>query len=165
MKGRSTIPAETESKMFNTMFRKTAIAFAAATTLFAAVPAIAGNWGEPEVIVTEDGVIVDGRNTRHDVYQDEYYQDVLSQHQIIRALRHQGYSQVREIGLRHDIYRVVAIRHNGAVVKLKVSALDGHILSERRIGWVRSAPLRQHETPRYRHAEPGVSIQFGWSSN
>jgi hypothetical protein len=153
--------------MFNTMFRKTAIAFAAATTLFTAAPALAGGWGEPEVIVTEEGVIVDGRNTRHPVYEDVYAQEILSQRQIVRALRHQGYSRVREIGLRHDIYRVIAVRHNGAVVRLKVSALDGQVLSERRIGWVRSAPVRiyEHPAPRYRHAEPGVSIQFGWSSN
>ena len=153
--------------MFNAMVRKTAIAFAAATTLFTAAPAFAGGWGEPEVIVTEDGVIIGGRNTRNPHYEGGNRYDILSQRQIIRSLRHQGYAEVREIGFRHDIYRVIAVRHNGAVVKLKVSALNGQVLSERRIGWVRSAPVRIYEqpAPRYRHAEPGVSIEFGWSSN
>ncbi len=155
--------------MFNTMFRKTAIAVAAASTLLTAAPAFAGGWGEPEVIVTEDGLIVDGRDTRHRpvIVEEDYGYDILSQRQIIRALRHQGYAQVREIGLRNETYRVVAVRHNGAVVKLRVSAIDGQVLSERRIGWVRSAPVRIYERPAplYRHTEPGVSIQFGWSSN
>jgi hypothetical protein len=153
--------------MFHSMFRKTAITFAAAATLLTAAPAVAGGWGEPEVIVTEDGVIIDGRNTRRPIYEDVYAQEILSQRQIVRELRHQGYSRIREISLRHDVYRVVAVRHNGAVVRLKVSALDGHVLSERRIGWVRSAPVRVYENhvPRYRHAEPSVSLQFGWSSN
>jgi hypothetical protein len=166
MKGRSTIPAETESTMFNTLIRKSAIAFAAGTLLFVAAPAIAGGWDEPRVIVSEDGIIINGRDTRRPVYDDDYRHEVLSQRQIVRALRHQGYPEVREIGFRHDTYRVVAIRHNGAVVKLKVSALDGRILSERRIGWVRSAPTRiyEHPAPR-RHIQPGVSIEFGWSSN
>lgn len=153
--------------MFNTLMRKSAIAFAAGTMLLAAAPAFAESWVESRVVVTEDGLIVDGRDTRRPIYEEEYRHEVLSQRQIIRALRHQGYPEVREIGFRHNTYRVVAIRHNGAVVKLKVSALDGSILSERRIGWVRSAPTRiyEHPAPRYRHAEPGVSIEFGWSSN
>ncbi|MGL4490947.1 MAG: PepSY domain-containing protein [Rhizobiaceae bacterium] len=154
--------------MFNASFRKVALAFTAATTLLTVSPSFAGGWAEPEVIVTEDGVIVDGHNTRrHPVYEDVYNYDILSERQIIRSLRHQGYGHVREISLRHDTYRVVAVRHNGAVTKLRVSALDGQILSARRIGWVRTAPARiyEHPRPRLRHAEPGVSIEFGWSSN
>jgi hypothetical protein len=153
--------------MFNTFMRKTAIAFAAGTLLFVAVPAIAGDWDERRVIVSEDGLIINGRDTRRPIYVEDYRHEVLSQRQIIRALRHQGYPEVREIGFRHNTYRIVAIRHNGAVVKLKVSAHDGRIFSEQRIGWVRSAPTRiyEHPVPRYRHAEPGVSIEFGWSSH
>lgn len=152
--------------MFNILIRKSAIAFAAGTLLLAAAPANAGGWDEPRVIVSEEGVIIDGRDTRRPIYEEENRHEVLSQRQIIRSLRHQGYPEVREIGFRHNTYRVVAIRHNGAVVRLKVSALDGNILSERRIGWVRSAPARIYERPApRRHIEPGVSIEFGWSSH
>ncbi len=152
--------------MFNTLIRKSAIALAAGTLLLAVAPANAGGSDEPRVIMSEDGVIIDVRDTRRPVYDEDYRHEVLSQRQIVRALRHQGYPEVREIGFGHNAYRVVAIRHNGAVVRLKVSARDGRILSERRIGWVRSAPARIYERPApRRHIEPGVSIEFGWSSH
>lgn len=151
--------------MINSIIRKSVIAFAAASTLFVAAPAVAGGWDEPELLVTEQGVFIDGRNTRRDRYE-EVNQRFLSQHQIVRSLRHQGYAEVREIDFRHDTYRVVAIRHNGAVVKLKVSAHNGRVISERRIGWVRSAPVRgyDHPAPRRHHAQPGFSIEFGFSN-
>jgi hypothetical protein len=153
--------------MVNIIARKTCLALTAAATLLVAAPAFAGGWGEPEVIFTQEEVIVDRRDNHYPIYEDDNEYDVLSRHQIIRALRHQGYCEVREIGLRYNTYRVVAIRQNGAVVKLSVSAIDGSVLSERRIGWARSAPARiyQRPVPRYRHIEPGVSIEFGWSSN
>lgn len=151
--------------MFNAIIRKSVIAFAAASTLFVAAPAVAGGWDEPELLISEQDVFMDRRNTRHDYY-DEVEQRVLSQHQIIRSLRHQGYAEVREIDFRRDTYRVVAIRHNGAVVKLKVSARDGRVISERRIGWVRSAPVRLYENrvPRRHQPQPGFSIEFGFSN-
>lgn len=151
--------------MFNSIIRKSVIAFAAASTLFVAAPAVASGWDEPELVVTEQGVFIDGRNTRRDYYEEEN-QRYLSQAQIVRALRHQGYAEVREIGFRHDTYRVVAIRHNGAVVKLKVSAQNGQVISERRIGWVRSAPSRvyDHPAPRRHHGQSGFSIEFGFAN-
>ena len=76
-------------------------------------------------------------------------------------MRRQGYGSVQEIALRGDEYRVVAVRNNGALVRLRLDAYSGEILSVRRIGWV-GAPVRP--LPR-RHAEPGFAIEFGWGSD
>ena len=103
----------------------------------------------------------DGRN-RPNVRQlpviEDY--DVIPTRKIIRQLRRQGYGQVQEIALRGDTYRILAVRNNGAMVKLRLDAFTGEILTVKRVGWV-SAPVR--EVPR-RHVEPGVTIEFGWGN-
>ena len=74
-------------------------------------------------------------------------------------LRNQGYVQVTEISLRGDQYRVIAVRRNGAIVKLRLDAYEGNILSVRRVGW---APRRDFH-PR-RQIKPGLTIEFGFDS-
>ncbi len=144
--------------------RKIALLTVALSALACATPSLAGGgYGDPDVIYADQ---FDGRpqydDPRPHVRQmpviEDY--DVIPARQITRLLRRQGYGQLQEISLRGDTYRVVAIRNNGALVKLRVDAYSGEVLSAKRIGWV-SAPVRP--MPR-RHAEPGVTIEFGWGS-
>jgi hypothetical protein len=143
--------------MFKSIIRKSALALAAVSTL-AAAPAFAGGLYDDGVIYAEQRV-----ERRYVVEEDPYVEEVqiLSPRQVIRELRNQGYAKVREISLVGDNYRAVAIRRNGALDRLKVDGETGEVLSARRIGWVRSVVARE---PVYRHVEPGVSIQFGFSS-
>ena len=92
----------------------------------------------------------------HDWNQDE---DFISPRQISRMLRNQGYVQVTEISLRGDQYRVTAVRRNGAIVRLRVDAYEGNVLSVRRVGWV-----QRQEFHGRRHIEPGLTIEFGFDS-
>lgn len=147
--------------MFKSILRNSVLGLAAIAGIAASIPsAQAGGRGEPEVIYVEEGQV-----RRHWQEDHRFYRDVLSEREVARALRHQGYRQVREISLRGDRYRVVAIRHNGAVVKLRVDAFSGQVLSQVRVGWVRTRPVAE-PLPfphRPRHGS-GVSIEFGWES-
>jgi hypothetical protein len=159
-----------ERKMFNLTAAKTLrnaiFAVGAAAAVLTASPSIAGGrYVEDEVIYADDGIRRDWREVRPDVrhtpgWEDEA--DYLSTRQITRQLRRSGYGSVREIALRGDQYRVIAVRNNGALVRLRLDAYSGEILSVRRIGWVGSTV---RPVPRYREREPGVSIEFGWSSD
>ena len=142
--------------------RNAALAAAAFAALGAAAPAVAGGYDEPGIVYADqyDGQFI-GRH-RPQVRQmpviEDY--DVIPARKIVRQLRRQGYGNIQEIALRGDTYRVMAVRNNGAMVKLRVDAYTGEILTIKRIGWV-SAPVR----PLPRHAiEPGVTIEFGWGN-
>lgn len=137
-------------------------AFAALAT---ATPSVAGGYlGEDEVIYAGESWRGDWREGRRHVRPAPVYEDfdLIPARQITRQLRRAGYGTVREIALRGDQYRVVAVRNNGALVKLRVDAYSGEILSVRRIGWVGSSV---RPVPHFRDREPGYSIQFGWSSD
>ena len=143
--------------------RKFALAAVAMSVLAGTAPELAGGYDDTDIIYSDqlDGRSFDGRN-RPNVRQmpviEDY--DVIPARKIIRQLRRQGYGQVQEIALRGDTYRILAVRNNGAMVKLRLDAFSGRILTISRVGWV-SAPVRQ--MPR-RHAEPGVTIEFGWGN-
>jgi hypothetical protein len=158
-------PGETETQMTLSLIRKSMLALVAISGL-AVSPALAGGYqGENGVIYANE----DFRDVRefprrpphppvieHDWDQD---QDFISPRQISRMLRHQGYVQVTEISLRGDQYRVIAVRRNGAIVKLRLDAYEGNILSVRRVGWV-----QRREFHKPRHIEPGLTIEFGFDS-
>ena len=146
--------------MFKSFMRNSVFALAAVAGLAAAMPsANARDFGEPDVIFAEEG-----RSFRGDVIRHHEVRGILSEREIARYLRHQGYRDIREIDLRGDRYRVIAVRRNGAVVKLRVSARSGDILSEMRIGWVHGRPIddRFPVRPRPHHDRGGVTIEFGW---
>ena len=147
------------------LIRKTMLALVAVSGL-AAAPAIAGPARDENGLTYGDPDFQDVREyprrpphppvVEHDWDQDE---DFISPRQISRMLRHQGYVQVTEISLRGDQYRVTAVRRNGAIVRLRVDAYEGNVLSVRRVGWVQ----RQDYRPHRRH-ESGLTIEFGFDS-
>jgi hypothetical protein len=147
-------------------FRKTVLALGALATLAAASPSLAGGYIDADVIYAEgyDNPEFRGDDHRRPIIRhlppvvEDY--DVLPARQIVRQLRRQGYGNVQQIALRGDTYRVVAVRNNGALVKLRVDAYSGEILSATRVGWVSD---RVRPLPR-RHTDPGVTIEFGWGS-
>ncbi len=147
--------------MFTSLLRQSAAALVTITMFGAASPALAGGYQDPQVIYAENGddYSAPQRYYEQDEQQDEY--SLLSPREILSGLRHQGYGSVREISLRGDEYRVVAVRNNGAVVRLKIDGQSGDILSERRIGWVRNTGYQNHVRP-YRNQ--GLTIQFGYSA-
>lgn len=138
--------------------RKAAFALVAAAGL-ASAPAFAGSYGgDAEVFYEDDGfgvvreMPVRPIPPRHATPDWQQADEFLSPRRIVRMLRHQGYAHVAEIDLRGDYYRVIAVRHNGALVKLKIDAFEGDILSARRIGW----------SPRhYPRNRSGFVIEFG----
>lgn len=149
------------------LLRKSALALVAVAGL-AATPALANGWSvDSEVIYADDGFgqpqqrhlrPLPPRYVEPQPYvQQDWQQDdeFMSPRQISRMLRHQGYGQVAEISLRGDEYRVVALRRNGAVVKLNIDAESGEILSVRRVGWAPRHDMRQGS---------GLTIEFGWDS-
>ncbi len=140
------------------LVRKAAFALVAVSGL-ASAPSFAGSYGgDAEVFYHDDGfgvvreMPVRPIPPRRLSPQWEQADEFLSPRRIVRMLRQQGYAQVAEIDLRGDYYRVIAVRRNGALVKLKIDAFEGDILSARRIGW---AP---RHSPRDRS---GFSIEFG----
>ena len=147
--------------MLTSLLRQSATAIVAITMFGAASPAFAGGYQDPQVIYAENGddYSAPQQDYQQDEQQDEY--SLLSPREILSGLRHQGYGRVQEISLRGDQYRVVAIRHNGAVVRLKIDGQSGEILSECRIGWVRNTGYQNHVRP-YRNQ--GLTIQFGYST-
>lgn len=144
--------------------RNAVLALGAAAALFTASPSFAGGrYAEDEVIYADEVVRHDWREDRPAVRHAPHWDedgDYLSPRQISRQLRRSGYGSVREIVLRGEQYRVIAVRNNGALVRLRLDAYSGQILSVRRIGWVGST-IR----PVPRHREPGVSIEFGFGSD
>jgi Peptidase propeptide and YPEB domain len=150
-------------------FRNIALATVALSVMGGAAPSFAGGYGDPDIIYADQfdgGPEMTGEQlypSRREhprpapVIEDD---DTLSARQIVRVLRRQGYGQIQEISLRGDTYRVMAIRNNGALVKLRVDAFSGEILSARRVGWI-NAPVRP--MPR-RHGDSGVTIEFGFGS-
>jgi uncharacterized membrane protein YkoI len=159
-----------ERKMFNPIAAKTlrnaVLALGAVAAVVTASPSIAGGrYAEDEVIYADEvirGDIRDGRPQVRHAPDWEDQSDYISSRQISRQLRRSGYGSVREISLRGDEYRVIAVRNNGALVRLRLDAYSGEILSARRIGWVGGSvrPL-----PRHREYEPGYTIQFGFGSD
>ena len=147
------------------LIRKSMIALVAMSAL-AAVPAFAGGHSDDTGMIYADPDFQDVREfprrpppppvVEHDWDQD---QDFISPRQISRILRNQGYVRVTEISLRGDQYRVTAVRRNGAIVRLRVDAFEGNVLSVRRVGWVQRQDFRQH-----RRIEPGLTIEFGFDS-
>ena len=141
--------------------RNTALALAAVIGL-AATPSLAGSYdAEPEVIYSDDGyglvrdMPVRPLPPRHAEPEWQEENDFISPRQISNILRRQGYAQIAEISQRGDLYRVIAVRRNGALVKLKIDAFDGNILSARRVGWAPRHDMRQGS---------GLTIEFGWDS-
>jgi hypothetical protein len=162
-----------EHKMFNPIAAKTLrnaiLGLGAVAAVMTSSPSMAGGYnGEDEVIYAEESYRGDwrdgNRRPRPDVRPAPDYEDfdLIPARQITRQLRRAGYGAVREIALRGDQYRVIAVRNNGALVKLRVDAYSGEILSVRRVGWVGGSvrPL----PPRHR-VEPGYTIQFGFGSD
>jgi uncharacterized membrane protein YkoI len=164
--GRSTSPAGMERKMFNPIAAKTlrnaVLALGAVAAVVTASPSIAGGRYAEDEVIYADEVIRDGRPQVRHAPDWEDQSDYISSRQISRQLRRSGYGSVREISLRGDEYRVIAVRNNGALVRLRLDAYSGEILSARRIGWVGGSvrPL-----PRHREYEPGYTIQFGFGSD
>ncbi len=160
--------------MFTLALRRSALAIFAVAAMGAALPAFAGGYNDPQVIFTDDygqnGVAVTQRHHRPEVLPDFQPQDLredyglLSQRDIVRQLRRQGYGKVQEISLSGSQYRVVAIRNNGALVRLMVDGETGEILSERRVGWVRNSQVREPLYPVAPRPRPrsGFSIEFGF---
>ncbi len=160
--------------MFTSVLRRSAPAIVAVAALGAAAPAFAGGYNDPQVIFADDygqnGVTVPQRRHRPEVLPDFQPQDLqqdyglLSPRDIVRQLRRQGYGKVQEISQRGADYRVIAIRNNGALVRLMVDGETGEILSERRVGWVRNSQIREPNYPVRQHPRPGFSIQFGFGN-
>lgn len=147
--------------MFKSFMRNSVLTLATVAGIAAAVPAAnSQEFGDPDVIYVDREFRGEIRNEMR-----RPHRDLLSERQIVRVLRDYGYRDIREISLRGDKYRVIAVRRNGAVVKLRVSAFSGNILSEVRVGWVRRHPVYDGEPhfPRPRpHGGSGFSIEFGW---
>ncbi len=156
--------------MFTSALRRSAFAIFAVAAMGAAVPAFAGGNNDPQVIFADDygqnGVAIPQRRHRPEVQPQDLREDygLLSPRDIVRQLRRQGYGKVQEISLRGSEYRVVAIRNNGALVRLMVDGETGEILSERRVGWVRNSQVREPLYPVAPRPRPrsGFSIQFGF---
>lgn len=146
--------------------RNAILGLGAVAAVVTASPSLAGGFNaQDEVIYADELIRNDWREHRPEVRQHPRWveeQEYLSARQISRQLRRSGYGSVREIALRGDQYRVVAVRNNGALVRLRLDAYSGEILSVRRIGWVGSTV---RPAPHYRERDPGYSIQFGWSSD
>ena len=161
--------------MFTSAMHRSALAIFAIATMGAAAPAFAGGYNDPQVIFADEygqnGVTVPQRRHRPEVLPDFQPQDLqqdyglLSQRDIVRQLRRQGYGKVQEISLRGSEYRVVAIRNNGALVRLMVDGETGEILSERRVGWVRNSQIREPLYPNAPRPRSGFSIQFGFGDS
>jgi uncharacterized membrane protein YkoI len=155
-----------EHNMFNLIAAKTLrnaiLALGAVAVFVTASPSSAGGrYAEYEVIYADEVIRGEGRpNVRHNPRWEDQ-SDLISFRQISRQLRRSGYGSIREMSLRGDEYRVIAVRNNGALVRLRLDAYSGEILSVRRIGWVGSSVRPQ---PHYRQYEPGYSIQFGFGS-
>lgn len=161
--------------MFTSVLRRSAFAIFAIAAMGAAAPAFAGGYNDPQVIFADDygqnGIAIPQRHHRPEVLPDFQPQDLredyglLSPRDVVRQLRRQGYGKVQEISQRGADYRVIAIRNNGALVRLMVDGETGEILSERRVGWVRNSQIRE---PLYQNAprpRPGFSIQFGFGDS
>ena len=155
--------------MSTSALHRSALVIFAVAAMGAAVPAFAGGYNDPQVIFAEDlgqgGAAIPQRQHRVEVLpnlREDY--GLLSQRDIVRQLRRQGYGKVQEISLRGSEYRVVAIRNNGALVRLMVDGETGEILSERRVGWVRNSQVREPLYPVAPRPRPrsGFSIQFGF---
>lgn len=146
--------------------RNAILGLGAVAVIVTASPSVAGGYSaQDEVIYADEVTSRDWRDVRPGVSKHPRWveeEEYLSARQISRQLRRSGYGSVREISLRGDEYRVVAVRNNGALVRLRLDAYSGEILSVRRIGWVGSTV---RPVPRPREYEPGYSIQFGWSSD
>lgn len=146
--------------------RRAVLGLGAVAAIVTASPSIAGGYNAlDEVIYADELVRNDWRESRPVVRQHPRWveeEEYLSARQIARQLRRSGYGSVREIALHGDQYRVMAVRNNGALVRLRLDAYSGEILSVRRIGWVGGSVS---PVPRHRDYEPGYSIQFGWSSD
>lgn len=141
--------------------RKTALSLIAVASLLA-TPSLAGGYGtDPEVIYGDDGyglvreMPVRPLPPRHVEPDWQQEGDFISPRQISRMLRRQGYAHIAEISQRGDVYRVIAVRRNGALVKLRIDAFDGNILSARRVGWAPRHPQRDRS---------GFTIEFGLNS-
>lgn len=160
--------------MSTSALRRSALAIFAVAAMGAATPAFAGGYNDPQVIFADDygqnGVAIPQRHHLPEALPDFQPQEVqpdyglLSPREIMRQLRHQGYGKVQEITQRGTEYRVVAVRYNGALVKLTVDGETGEILSERRVGWVRNSQIREPAYPVRPHPRSGFSIQFGFGN-
>jgi uncharacterized membrane protein YkoI len=147
------------------LIRKSMIALVAISGL-AAAPALAGGFDDANGVIYADQdyqqVREFPRRPPEPPVMDQNWnqdEDFISPRQISRMLRHQGYVQVTEISLRGDQYRVIAVRRDGAIVRLRLDAYEGNVLSARNVGWAG----RRDFHPR-RPMEPGFSIEFGFDS-
>jgi hypothetical protein len=154
-----------ETQMTLSLIRKSMLALVAISGL-AVSPALAGGYQDENGVIYANEDFRDVREfprrpphppvVEHEWNQDE---DFISPRQISRMLRRQGYVQVTEISLRGDQYRVTAVRRNGAIVRLRVDAYEGNVLSVRRVGWAQRQDFHGR-----RHIEPGLTIEFGFDS-
>jgi uncharacterized membrane protein YkoI len=158
-------PGDTETQMTLSLIRKSMLALVAVSGLVAA-PAFAGGYQDDNGVIFADQDYRQAgefpRRPPHPPvieYDWDQDQDFISPRQISRMLRHQGYVQVTEISLRGDQYRVIAVRRNGAIIKLRLDAYQGSVLSVRRVGWVQRQDFRPN-----RRIEPGLTIEFGFDS-
>jgi hypothetical protein len=150
--------------MVTTFFRKAIILCG---VLLASVPitsAMAHDWHEDHRHNSHRIFILNHTEPRH--FERSFDDDILSKHHIARLLYQHGYTQIRDIYLRFETYDIVAIRSNGAVIKLQVSAMNGDIFSQNRIDWVRARPVTSYHRPVsfYKHNEKELIIEFNWSS-
>jgi uncharacterized membrane protein YkoI len=147
------------------LLRKSMFALAAISGL-AAAPALAGD--RPD----ETGMFYNGddyqqvrefpRRPPPPTFEQNWNQDedFISQREIAHMLRRQGYVQIADISLRGDQYRVTAVRRDGAVIRLRLDAYDGDVLSARPVGWAPRQDFHPH-----RHSESGLTIEFGFDRN
>ncbi len=61
----------------------------------------------------------------------------LTLEEIAVLLSSEGYGEIRRASRSGDAWRIVAVRNNGAVHELTISAFDGVIFSRRKAGWTR----------------------------
>ena len=91
--------------MFKSFMRNSVFAIATVAGIAAAVPAAnSQEFGDPDVIYID-------REFRGEIRSEmrRPHRDVLSERQIVRVLRDYGYRDIREISLRGDRYRVIAV--------------------------------------------------------
>lgn len=80
---------------------------------------------------------------------------VLPRAGVERIVHGEGYAEISGIDLDRGLYRVEAVRSNGAVFLLTLDAQDGALVATERRGWARAS----HEGPRP-HRHPGTEFRF-----
>ncbi len=61
----------------------------------------------------------------------------VAQDDLAQLLAGYGYAEIRQVKRFGETWRVVAVRNNGALHELTLSASDGAVMERRRVGWTR----------------------------